>query len=271
MKARLQSLLPPLPGGGLIRSLVRRFRRERPDFSEADLVLAHFSAFPRRGVMVDVGAHFGESLQPYLEQGWRVFAFEPDAANRTELQRRIPAHARLALSEVALSNYRADDVPFFASEESTGISSLSAFRDTHREVQRVQVTTLAEALPAHLISRVDFLKIDAEGHDLFVLNGFPWERLNPEVVLCEFEDRKTRPLGYDYRTLGDFLVSREYQVFLSEWHPIVRYGGRHRWRAWRSFPCPLHDSMAWGNFVALRAGTDPRPLSNRLRSLTQNV
>ncbi len=40
------------------------------------------------GVMVDVGAHYGSSLRPFAKDGWRVFAFEPDPANRQKLEHR---------------------------------------------------------------------------------------------------------------------------------------------------------------------------------------
>lgn len=261
--SRIKSAADCLLGPTRVRSIAERLGGRRP-FSEADLIASYFDANPRRGVMIDVGAHFGESLLPYLRRGWVVHAFEPDARNRAELLRRVPPSTHLHLHDVAVSDQESDAVPFFASDESDGISSLSAFRPTHREVQRVNVSTLSRVLAAGVLSRVDYLKIDAEGHDLFVLRGFPWERLTPEVVVAEFEDGKTRSLGYDYQTLGQFLVDCGYLVFLSEWHPIVRYGGPHQWRRIRQYPCSLQDSRGWGNFVAVRTGSDLKGLHSYL-------
>ena len=216
--------------------------------------------------MIDVGAHFGESSEPYLEMGWHVLGFEPDAANRQKLLETLGRLPGMQLFESALGDVQREDVPFYASAESDGISGLSAFRESHRETQRVQLTTLSAILQTHPVPQVDFLKIDTEGHDLFVLRGFPWERYHPEVVLCEFEDRKTRPLGYDFRDMGDFLLARGYEVYLSEWHPIVRYGARHRWRNWSSYPCGLEDGDAWGNFVACRPGSLRTVVADYLRT-----
>jgi FkbM family methyltransferase len=253
MKTLLKSVLTSVLGEDAAQDLLRRFRGQPLVFSEADLIARWFRAHPRAGVMVDVGAHFGESFAPYLARGWQVLAFEPDPANRARLLQNVAAD-RIRLFECAVSDHEEEGVPFFASPESDGISGLSAFRETHKEVNRVRLTTLDKILAEQGGGQVDFLKIDTEGHDFFVLKGFPWSRIKPDVVLCEFEDAKTRPLGYDYRQMGDFLVAQGYQVFLSEWAPITRYGVQHQWRRWSPYPCDLQDAAGWGNFVAFRAG-----------------
>jgi hypothetical protein len=123
--------------------------------------------------------------------------------------------------------------------------------------------TLAVALEQHKIEQVHFLKIDAEGSDLFVLQGFPWDWIKPDVVVCEFEDDKTDALGYRFRDLADYLVSQGYEILVSEWYPIKRYGTSHRWRRFVSYPCDLVDPHAWGNLIAVRSGDELA----RLRSL----
>src|SRR3546814_15144947 len=77
--------------------------------------------------------------------------------------------------------------------------------------------SLHDALP---ISRIDFLKIDVEGFDFFVIKGIDWDGVTPDVILWEFEDAKTLPLGYSSRDAYSYLVHKGYQVTISEWHPI---------------------------------------------------
>jgi FkbM family methyltransferase len=267
VKKLSKSLLFSTLGPERTRVITRWLRREKPQFSEAELILTMFDARKRKGVMIDVGAHYGESFAPYADRGWKIFAFEPDAENRARLKQSVKLD-KVALFDCALSDHEEESVPFFASQESSGISSLSAFRDTHKETNRVHLTTLTKILSQEPISHVDFLKIDTEGHDLFVLKGYPWELFRPEVVLCEFEDYKTRPLGYDYRAMGDFLVNQAYSVFLSEWVPIVRYGGDHQWRSWRSYPCSLADHKGWGNFVAFKPGVGLTSIEEYVRRYT---
>ncbi len=230
------------------KNLYYKLARKKPYFSEADLIIDYFYAHPRRGVMLDVGVHYGESCLPYSELGWQIVGFEPDPENR----KKIPLIPNLKLYEDAVSNQDGELVTFYASEESSGISSLSSFHASHRAVAQVKTTTLKTVIEKENIQRVDFLKIDIEGHDLFALKGFPFAKLQPEVILCEFEDYKTVPVGYTHRDLGDFLMEKGYAVYLSEWKPIIKYGTSHEWISLLPYPIRLKDARGWGNYIAVK-------------------
>ena len=200
--------------------------------------------------MVDVGAHNGGSLLPFARRGWRVLAFEPDPTNRAALKTRVAGLDNVTIDTRAVGAIGAEGVAFFGSHVSSGISSLSAFHESHHQVTKVDVTTLENAFREHRVNEVCFLKVDAEGHDLLVLKGFPWEQVTPEVVLCEFENSKTKSLGYDFDDLAGFLNDLGFAVLVSEWYPIERYAGKHRWRSVREYPCDLDDASGWGNLIA---------------------
>ena len=44
--------------------------------------------------------------------------------------------------------------------------------------------------------------------DLMVLKGLPWDRIQPDAIMVEFEDRKTRPIGYSTSDMAAELVER---------------------------------------------------------------
>lgn len=203
-------------------------------------------------IMLDVGAHFGTSAAFFNALGWTIYCFEPDPGNRAKLVAKFGKSDNITIDSRAVSDRPATGVPFFKSDESTGISGLHAFRDTHREDGRVDVTTVEEIVRDRGIGHVDFLKIDVEGFDFSVLKGVPWDRLKPDVIECEFEDYKTVPLGHTYKDVARYLHDKGYAVYLSEWHPIVRYGTRHDWRRIVRYPGPDLPSDAWGNILAFR-------------------
>lgn len=244
---RIKRALPPR----LRRTLKLLMGRAR--FDEVELIYRLLREQPLPCVMVDVGAHHGASLEPFALLGWSVLAFEPDPMNRSELERLCGRFPELRLDPRALSNREAGELPWYTSELSTGISSLAAFHESHQQSSSVEVTTLARALEDHGVEDIDFLKVDAEGTDLFVLQGLPWERIKPSVVLCEFEDGKTEDLGYNFRDLAGHLVEQGYHVLVSEWYPITAYGARHSWRRLTPYPCELEDTRAWGNLIAVRS------------------
>ncbi len=243
-------------------------RQEEAHYDETDCV-AEFLNYTSIGcTMIDVGAHHGWSLTPFVIKDWKIYAFEPDEKNRVKLHERIAKLKKQTLVKVdshAVSDKSSSGLVFYRSEESTGISSLSAFHPSHKPEQTVDTITLSEALAGEAISTVDFLKIDTEGHDLFVLKGFPWDRFRPAVIECEFEDAKSVPLGYTFHDLAGYLVEKGYTVYVSEWHPIIRYGIRHDWHRLVRYPCELADAKGWGNLLAFRDPIDEQELVATVR------
>jgi FkbM family methyltransferase len=217
----------------------------------------------KQGFMVDVGAHRGFAHRPFVEDGWRVLGLEPDPANRAYLE--ADPHPNVVVDPRAVSEMDGEVLTLYTSEVSSGISTLTPFHESHSAGADVETVRLDTLLTARSVADVDFLKVDTEGHDLPVLRTFPWERMTPDVVVCEFEDRKTVPLGYSYADLGDFLMEHGYVVLMSEWFPVVEYGQAHVWRRVVDYPARVADGHAWGNFIAVRPALARR--ARRIASL----
>jgi len=237
----------------------------RLSLDEVDVVFELLRDMEGTKIMIDVGAHHGGSLENFAEDGWKVYAFEPDPKNRAMLSELCTKYPAVQIDTRAVSNKNQDKLPFFTSDVSTGISSLSSFHDSHKESSCVDTVTLEAFFQAEDIQAVDFLKIDTEGHDLFVLQGLPWDSVQPHVVLCEFEDRKTVSLGYDFHELAQYLKNKGYSLLVSEWYPMVEYGTRHKWRRFISYPCDLADEKAWGNLIAVNSDV----LNTKLVSISE--
>jgi FkbM family methyltransferase len=238
---------------GVIKVLRSKLDRTyRPD--EAMIAYDLLSQNTTKGIMIDVGAHHGGSLAPFATAGWQIYAFEPDPQNRAKL---IENHGNLKnvhIDSRAISDHCEENVTFFQSEESTGVSGLSAFLSTHKASQSVTLVTLAQFMRERKIKgkTIDFLKTDTEGFDLMAMKGYPWEESLPRLILCEFEDSKTLPLGYDFHALAGFLVEKSYHLVISEWYPVKHYGSPHDWNRFATYPCALGVPQAWGNIFAVR-------------------
>jgi len=218
------------------------------------------------GLMVDVGAHRGGSLAPFWNAGWTVVAFEPDPRHYQELSTAIQGVDRIILDGRAVSSVSGERVTFYMSEESPGISGLSAFRDSHVAVGTVETVALRDVLDDE---HVHLLKVDTEGYDLFVLQGYPFERSRPGVIMAEFEDYKTVPLGYRFADLAGLLVEQGYQVWVSEWHPIIRYGISHQWRRLFRYGRREPDPDGWGNVIALKDPIDDATMLSALSGVVR--
>jgi len=223
----------------------------RLSVDEVEIVHAVFAREGKPGVMIDVGAHHGLSLGPFAKMGWRIAAFEPDNENRQRLVRDYGTMRNVSIDSRAVSEAPAEGLAFFSSSVSTGISGLSAFHESHVQSQTVDATTVALVIEDLGLDRLDFLKIDTEGYDLFVLKGVDWNGVRPEVIICEFENRKTVPLGYSFRDMHTYLSERGYRITISEWEPVVEYGHRHVWKRFTDDPATVAPD-GWGNFIAFR-------------------
>lgn len=218
------------------------------------------------GVMLDVGAHWGTSLAPFLATGWTVHAFEPDPTNRAKLSSDYPA---AIIDPRAVSENDGDTVSFFTSDVSSGISTLSPFHPSHVPTASVETVRLDTYILKHGIRRVDFVKTDVEGFDLFALRTFPWETQRPTAIVCEFEDRKTERLGYTAQDLAQFLAQKGYSIVVSEWNPVIEYGSQHKWREFKSYPADIPPD-SFGNLIAVEPALLPT-IERACRSAARNL
>jgi len=215
--------------------------------------------------MIDVGAHHGTSLEPFLRAGWRVTAFEPVEDNRRQLQARLGHSPNLAVRSEAVSD-QAGERTFHLALQLDGTlheyhHSLEQFNEDpwHRKGPQVRVTTVTlDGLieRGELPSQVGYLKIDTEGHDLAVLRGAG--KLGCEVVSVEFwnDQHDFGPSPSPARELVSLLAGRGYGAYVT----VARQ--RHDTQVLYSTLEGTHPA-AWGNLIFFHDSR--RELYDRLR------
>ena len=67
-------------------------------------------------------------------------------------------------------------------------------------VVNMTCTTGAQVLAASSLTHIDYLDLDAEGHELAILKGIDWEAVTIDIILCEANDQQVpsflKALGY---------------------------------------------------------------------------
>ena len=94
--------------------------------------------------------------------------------------------------------------------------------------------------------------------------------MSHQLLSASLKILKTLPLGYKFHDLAQFLVNKEYTVYVSEWHPIRQYGVRHHWRQLSRYPCELADARGWGNLLAFKEPIEERFLVRTFQSRIKN-
>lgn len=219
------------------------------------LLFGEFETMERRFVkrllrrdmtVVDVGAHHGlYTLLASKCVGWqgRVVAIEPSLRERTRLEK----HLRLnRSSNVEVIPCAAGEDPgeaeLYVVERFNDVCNSLKLPDTPEPVrtEQVPVRRLDDILRELEISKVDFVKLDAEGAELSVLYGAMklLSRGPRPAMLVEVQDIRTKPWGYAAREILQFLIRMDYQ-----WFAIAAKG------ALLPIPCNLETYDA--NLVAL--------------------
>lgn len=208
--------------------------------------LLHQRFFPGQaaGTCVEVGAGDGERYSNTLffeGLGWRCLLIEanPEAVELCRARRSgatVVHAAAVEPARVGTATFTvAEDCPDLSSLrlDAHGTGALQRYfgRVARREVE-VPARTLDEILGGWGCTRIDFITIDVEGHELGVLRGFDLRRWRPRVVIVERNGRWPQ-----WRVLARLLRAgyrRAHTTGVNDWYvrpadPLRRGWALARW------------------------------------------
>ena len=171
-----------------------------------DVLLARCFERENQGFYVDVGAEDpieGSITRHFYERGWNGINIEPVPFFFDRIAKDRPRDINLN----CVASDRDDQTLNLCISEGTGLSTLEAERQEALEsnpdhaVQPIEVQskTLSTILNCYATQRIDFLKIDVEGHELAVLRGLDLSSHHPRVIVIE----TTLPSMHPARTRAD--------------------------------------------------------------------
>lgn len=166
---------------------------------------------------LDIGANVGVYTLPLAKlvgPTGQVIAYEPGTLNRQHLERSLALNqcGNVVVSGAALSDCVGTGL--LQIESSGELNQLVAQRNDSKAVESVEVSTLDAELDRFDWAQVDFMKIDAEGHEAAILKGGQrfFKRYSPLIMFEIKHGSETnlglveafQALGLDtYRLLGD--------------------------------------------------------------------
>lgn len=166
-------------------------------------------------IAVDIGANRGYITVVLARRFEKVYAFEPNRLNRQVLEETLLINSvkNVDTIEAALSS---SNVPaMMRVSTSHGHHTLETSHLTKAvEIEKVETYRFDEFAGARDIEGIDLVKIDVEGHELSVLNGFGYS-LNPDVIkkiVFEHSLSLSRVQGRSEYEVIDFLNAAGYEV-----------------------------------------------------------
>lgn len=167
----------------------------------------------RGSTVIDVGASWGlftHHLARRVGTAGMVYAYEPHPANAIVLRKLADRRSNVLFRPVAVSDgagVAEMQVPHYRNRVVTAQSSLAHGFNEQPDVrvERVKVPTVRLDDEFDLSKRIDFVKIDVEGHEISVLRGATalLRRWLPPILI-EIEQRHlTVPIDAVFRELQD--------------------------------------------------------------------
>jgi FkbM family methyltransferase len=186
----------------------------------------------RAGCVIDVGAHLGWETVRYAQMfpAAQVHAFELVPATCEQLRRNVAGEPRIQVHAIGLSNQAG--TARIALQDDPQLNSLSGRSQPTADGASVEVEfrrfdDVARSLG---IESVDLLKVDAEGHDLQVLEGagalFAARRVR--AVLVEVDFGGSHLQHGDFAEIAAWLAPHGLRfVALHDTHVIDQRGAPH--------------------------------------------
>ena len=201
-------------------------------FTDRDLVLQVVLPYLRSGGsrrLIDVGACVGDMSKPFLDEGWQAVLFEPDERCHPQLAALLEAHSGQGRLENAAATADHDGVIDFHVATTPGLSGLSSSPFV-ADVQTLAVRSVAFAryIAGKGLFDVDFINIDAQGHDFAILAGIDFKAVTPRLIMVGFGEEFS---GQDRTSVGEALRSMRGQGYRACIVCLATFGPfkRHDW------------------------------------------
>lgn len=158
--------------------------------------------------VLDIGANVGVYTLPLAKligPSGRVVAYEPGSVNRQHLERSLRMNRcnNVVVSAAALSDFSGSGMLHVAS--SGELNQLVVEPACNENVEPVAVSTLDREFERFEWTRLDFIKIDAEGHEAAIIRGgqLLLEKYSPLIM---FETKHGSVVNFDpvaiFKSLG---------------------------------------------------------------------
>lgn len=172
--------------------------------------------------MVDVGANIGIyslfAARLVGEKGL-VLAIEPSSREYKRFLQQIRRNKlrNIRVRKLALFNKSADTILSVADERHAGHNTLSTFAYDEVKLlkkEKISCDTLDNLIKEEKIRKIDVIKIDVEGSELFTLYGAKKTIVkNKPVIILEISNRNLEKSGVNPDKLLSFLTSLSYRIF----------------------------------------------------------
>ena len=184
--------------------------------------IKHKTAGKENIVLFDVGANLGhytvEMAKLFSHRTTRIYSFEPSRAAYAKMLENVNGIKNITANNLGFSDAATTSI-LFKDTDLSALASLYQRRLDHFEIQMnktetIELTTIDNYCTENNIEKIDFLKLDVEGHELKVLQGAAKMISRQKIDFIQFEfggcniDSRTFFQDFFYLLNKDFTIYR---------------------------------------------------------------
>jgi FkbM family methyltransferase len=164
-----------------------------------DMIAYLYLPKKKNGFFIDIGAHdglVGSNTYIFEQLGWKGICVEPQPDIFNKLLKRF---RKCDCYNVAISSETNENARFFKAHGASALSGLdTGITETHRdwareygktEIITIQTMTFGDLMNKYPeITEIDFMSIDAEGHEMEILKTINFEKYKFNILTVEAND-----------------------------------------------------------------------------------
>ncbi len=169
-------------------------------------------------VFFDIGANIGYYsliVSKQVGENGQIHAFEPVSGVFAQLQSNIELNgiSNISANQNAVYEKSGTLDLFVSSGENTGMSSIFHHDTESGVVEKVDAITIDDYVEKMKIDRIDLIKIDIEGAELFALKGMKntLQRFKP-MVFMELSQEVLRNASVNEKEIIQFMAKMDYEL-----------------------------------------------------------
>ena len=172
-------------------------------------------------VVLDIGAHIGLTAAIFgnmVKEHGRVFSFEPTASSFATLKEtiRINGLQNIVTPVNMPVTEKSGKVNFFVSDSDTDVANSLVEYEEHKILHAIQLdaTSIDDFVSAQNLTRVDFVKIDAEGAELNVLKGGAktFATFKPLIILA-LHPEAINAIGHSLLSIYEVVKTMGFKIY----------------------------------------------------------
>ena len=203
----------------------KRIQNKRKLYSNwgLDMIADDFFKNKSKGIYIDVGCHhpfLNNNTYRLYKKGWSGINIDLDfnTVDMFNFFRSSDLNIEAAVSD------KNEERDFFFFHNRSAVNTLSEKSGIKaKEVKKIQTTTLNTLIENSKFkdSKINYVSIDVEGHELNVLRGFNLKKYKPDLIILEFIDPNIKE--FYQQNVKSIMDSNLYQYMIDNDYKFVNW------------------------------------------------